>query len=304
MATLGERLRQEREAKGVSLEDIASQTRIGVRMLKAIEEEHFEQLPGGIYNKAFLRQYASFLGLDQEQVVREYDLATGAAQETSAPQPKFSPEAPTTRAPSFVLPWNLATLALIPIAAVTLWLVFRAPDSTEPASSQTNVALRRSSPEPARTSTGFAVPPREPSESSPSPVSSQPRAPGQETTFATAPSEPVLSPTPSMSENPLSVVTVEGPTFSDTGADELLLEISARSEVWLYITVDGSQIWQGILQPNQTRQVQAAESIRLTVGNAGGVELMLNGKPLGALGRPGEVKRVSIAGSALPSITP
>jgi hypothetical protein len=98
--------------------------------------------------------------------------------------------------------------------------------------------------------------------------------------------------------------TEERPAFSDLGGDELLLEINARSDVWLFITADGEELWQGILRPNQTRQVQAAESIRLTVGNAGGVELMLNGKPLGELGREGEVKRVSIAGNSLPTLTP
>ena len=277
MATLGQRLRREREAKGVSLADIANQTRIGARLLKAIEEEDFEQLPGGIYNKAFLRQYVSFLGLDEEQALREYDLLTGSAQETPPSQQNLSPEAPASRDHSLALPWKLAALALIPIAAAALWLLSGRPDSPEMHSSQTSAALHESIPAPEAARTSAASP--------------------------AAPSEPLSASTPPLPED-LVQTAEERPTFSEYGADELLLEISARSEVWLYITADGEESWQGILQPNQTRQVQAAESIRLTVGNAGGVELMLNGKPLGTLGRPGEVKRVSIAGTLLPNITP
>jgi cytoskeleton protein RodZ len=58
------------------------------------------------------------------------------------------------------------------------------------------------------------------------------------------------------------------------------------------------------MQPNQTREVQAAETIRLTVGNAGGVQLTLNGKDLGALGSEGEVKTVTLAARALQEVVP
>ena len=85
---------------------------------------------------------------------------------------------------------------------------------------------------------------------------------------------------------------------------ELLLQINARGTVWLSITADGAKQWQGTLQPNQSRQVQATESIRLTVGNAGGVELTLNGKALGALGDEGEVKTITLAARMLPNSAP
>jgi cytoskeleton protein RodZ len=87
-------------------------------------------------------------------------------------------------------------------------------------------------------------------------------------------------------------------------ADELLLEINARDAVWLSITADGEQAWQGILQPNQSREVQARETIQLKVGNAGGVDLTLNGREMGVLGRDGEVKTVTLAAHTRPDSSP
>lgn len=299
MGTLGERLRREREAKGVSLAEIATQTRIGARLLKAIEEEEFDLLPGGIYNRAFVRQYASFLGLDEEEAVREYLQAAGTAQEAPAPPVDPSPETPASRAVSYLLRWNAASLALVPFAAAALWLMFRTAPSAEPVAPRATVASRRPAAQPVRRA---AEPPRAP-RPRPSPRASSEPVPAHVAAVASAPAEPVPDPAPAAQESAVPA-TEERPAFSDLGGDELLLEINARSDVWLYITADGEELWQGILRPNQTRQVQAAESIRLTVGNAGGVELMLNGKPLGELGREGEVKRVSIAGNSLPTLTP
>ena len=86
--------------------------------------------------------------------------------------------------------------------------------------------------------------------------------------------------------------------------EELLLQINARSTVWISITADGERQWQGTMKPNQSREVQATETIRLTVGNAGGVQLTLNGKDLGALGGEGEVKTVTLAARALQEVVP
>ena len=72
MKPFGKNLIKEREARGVSLEDISEYTKISVRMLKAIETERFDQLPGGIFNKSYVRQYARYLGLDEEQIASEY----------------------------------------------------------------------------------------------------------------------------------------------------------------------------------------------------------------------------------------
>jgi hypothetical protein len=85
------------------------------------------------------------------------------------------------------------------------------------------------------------------------------------------------------------------PAVDPEGGEVLVLQINAHSTVWLAITADGEKLWQGTLQPDQSREVEASDSIRVTVGNAGGVEMTLNGESLGALGQEGEVKTITLA---------
>ena len=86
MSPFGKNLVREREARGISLEDISAYTKIGVRMLRAIEAEQFDQLPGGIFNISYVRQYARYLGLDEERVASEYLQAVASVPEVSTPQ--------------------------------------------------------------------------------------------------------------------------------------------------------------------------------------------------------------------------
>src|SRR5579863_9511193 len=79
------RLKQEREKKSVTLDDISLTTKISTRMLRALEEEQFDQLPGGIFNKGFIRAYARCLGMDEDQAIADYLAATTV----SPPSNKF-----------------------------------------------------------------------------------------------------------------------------------------------------------------------------------------------------------------------
>ena len=72
MGEFGDKFRQAREKKDLSLDDVSNVTKIGSRMLQAIEEEHFDQLPGGVFNKGFIRAYAKHLGLNSEDAVTDY----------------------------------------------------------------------------------------------------------------------------------------------------------------------------------------------------------------------------------------
>ncbi len=91
MGEFGEKFRKAREKKELSLDDVSNVTKIGSRMLRAIEEEHFDDLPGGVFNKGFIRAYAKHLGLDAEEAVSDYlaslRQAQIDAQEVWDPQP-------------------------------------------------------------------------------------------------------------------------------------------------------------------------------------------------------------------------
>src|SRR5215467_7858226 len=72
MGHFGDKFRKAREKKELSLDDVSNVTKISSRMLQAIEEEHFDQLPGGVFNKGFIRAYAKHLGLNDEEAVTDY----------------------------------------------------------------------------------------------------------------------------------------------------------------------------------------------------------------------------------------
>ena len=80
MGAFGEKLRKQREQRGITLDAISSTTKISNRMLRALEDEHFDQLPGGVFNKGFVRAYARQVGLDEEEAVADYLTALRESQ--------------------------------------------------------------------------------------------------------------------------------------------------------------------------------------------------------------------------------
>jgi len=80
----GERLKRERELREVTLEEITQATRIGSRFLQALENEDWDKLPGGVFNRGFVRSIAHYLGLNEEAFLGEYDMAYGTHAEQLA----------------------------------------------------------------------------------------------------------------------------------------------------------------------------------------------------------------------------
>jgi len=113
----GDKFRIAREKKEISLDDVSNVTKISSRMLQAIEQEHFDQLPGGVFNKGFIRAYAKHLGLNDEEAVTDYLACLRRLQieaneiweperpRTAAPlRPPVQPYKPTSPAPVSVRP--------------------------------------------------------------------------------------------------------------------------------------------------------------------------------------------------------
>ena len=90
VGAFGEKFRKEREKKNFSLDDVSQVTKIGTRMLRAIEEERFDQLPGGVFNKGFIRSYAKHLGMNDEKAVADY-LAPSARRRLMPTKPGSPP---------------------------------------------------------------------------------------------------------------------------------------------------------------------------------------------------------------------
>src|SRR5450631_4870331 len=105
----GERLKRERELREVTLKEITSATRIGPRFLEALENEEWEKLPGGVFNRGFVRSVARYLGLDEESFVAEYALAVG--DRPSVPVWTGSPPVVTPEQPW--LAWIIAAVVIL-----------------------------------------------------------------------------------------------------------------------------------------------------------------------------------------------
>jgi cytoskeletal protein RodZ len=125
MPPFGENLRRERELREISLRDIAEKTKISVRFLQAIEQDRWDVLPGGVFPRAFIRQYAHFLGLDADRVLADY-VRSREGEEPVLPEPS-----PTRRpsAASRAVPLVLLSAG----AALVLWLVPGSKESPETA---------------------------------------------------------------------------------------------------------------------------------------------------------------------------
>jgi cytoskeleton protein RodZ len=82
--SFGERLKREREMREVSLDELTKATRISQRFLEALENEDWKKLPGGVFGRGFVRTIAGYLGLDEETLLGEYDLARGDVSRESS----------------------------------------------------------------------------------------------------------------------------------------------------------------------------------------------------------------------------
>ena len=260
MPTLGEELRRLREDKRLSLREISDATHIGSRFLQAIEADNYSILPGGIFNRGFVRSYARYVGLDEEQALVLYNQQLEAQ----------GGEAPRTTAPSWdgideevSSPWG--TIALIVIILLllsagvyTAYRWFKGEDATS--------QLVITSPVPTASLTA-----------SPSPDLS-----GSPSLTATLSESPSLSPTTGISPSP-TPTTSPSPTASPapplTGNLQVKVQIG-ENQCWLKVKSDANPAAEGTLNPGDVREFAASEKMVMSFGNAVGITATLNGRPM------------------------
>jgi cytoskeleton protein RodZ len=120
-ATIGELLRTTREQRGIPLREISDETRISIRYLEAIESNDYKRLPGGIFNRSFVRAYARCIGYDEKEAVEGYarymrDHGESADEVITTPhQSKVYTDVPATRSPILTV-----LLAILILAVLTL----------------------------------------------------------------------------------------------------------------------------------------------------------------------------------------
>jgi cytoskeletal protein RodZ len=120
-ATVGERLRYARETRGLTLEDVAMQTRVPIRHLRAIEDSQFDELPAVTYTVGFGRSYANAVGLDGAEVGRELRLQLGDGVRGPQVSPAVYAPPDPSRVPSRSLAWMAGLLLVVLVAGYLIW---------------------------------------------------------------------------------------------------------------------------------------------------------------------------------------
>jgi cytoskeletal protein RodZ len=124
--TFGEHLKRERELREVTIDEICSATRIAPKFLNALENEQWAKLPGGVFGHGFVRTIARYLGLSEENLLSEYDLARGEAIATSAQKPEERIPSTPKWVPAMVVLALLAALAGLFFASRYAWHLYTA----------------------------------------------------------------------------------------------------------------------------------------------------------------------------------
>jgi cytoskeleton protein RodZ len=287
LPSFGEKLKLEREKRAVTLEQISQSTKIGIRMLQALEEDKFSQLPGGIFNKGFVRAYARHLGLDEDQTITDYLDASG---EGPAPEPEAAmgsqiPPAEAHQQPAHrPLPWGLfATILLMVALALSFWNRSKHNNGEHSERSTPPTAV----PKPATSaSTGDAT--------------AAPQNTNATTAEKAAPSREISTLTKSASTSANNAVTEAAQIAPATPMPgEFTVVILARDESWISIKADGKATFEATMLPETQHAVHAQREVVIRAGNTGALDFIFNGKKLNSQGDYGEVKTLTFGASGL-----
>ena len=289
-ASLGGYLRSLREAKGGSLEDMARSTRVGIRHLEALEEERLADLPSAVFVRGFIRAYCGFLRESPEPALGRYQELAGTRAAAHAASVPVGPR--HTWAGSSVVV-GLVLLLVLGAGLILVNLSVKKSGGT----SLTTVKIEPSSPvtpvPPAPTSAPTSAPSPVASTApahvpSPAPVAPAP-ASAPPSPAPSAATEPARSTPSAATSVPTATPPVARPASGAAVSGGQRLVIRAVEATWVRVQTDEGRIAEELLPAGASREWAAERRFLLTIGNAGGVELTLNGKALPPLGAKGTV---------------
>jgi cytoskeleton protein RodZ len=262
VGSFGERLQREREMRGITLEEIAEATKIGTRSLRALEAEEFDKLPGGVFNKGFVRSYSRYLGIDEEQAVADYLTAFAEAQAAAREQAAKREQVvlAVVDEPPAPKPGLGVVLVILLIAGLGLggWRYYAWRKSVSPSPATVHVQARTAQPVPAKSSAGSA-------------------------------------PSGGSSALPAAQAQTAAPEQAFT------VTLHAREDAWVSITADGENVLQDILRASEEKTVQARQQLVVRTGNAGALDLAFNGQPLDWAGDSRKVRTLTFTPQGLQS---
>ena len=268
--------KEEREARGLSIEDAASRLRIVGKYLQGIEEGDYSGWPARVFSIGYIRAYAKLLGKDAEPVLTEYfqSLETGTEE---TPSPGYSIPTWVERERergSRRTTYAVAAVAVLVIGLALAWI-------------GTRISSRRVPPPPPPAAA--VVPPAPPA--SENAVATAAPA-GADNASPAASAAPPASAAPAEPPPPAPQVASVGGAGPVKAPYQLFIEASEMT--WLMYALDEQEPVDVMLYPGDKISIQAKKKIVLKLGNAGGVVGTLNGKPLPPFGARGQVKEIRL----------
>lgn len=275
MSGVGELLRSHRTNRGVALEQIAEATRIAAHQLEALEQERFDELPGGVFRVSFVRQFARHVGADEEEAVRLLKAQTSTNVELptwdSTPNQRDpflqggGPFSRLAQMTSGFLREHGSALASVTVGLLLIvgglysyqsWEVKKQQDA---ARAEIAAQQEELNPEPA-----------------PAPKPEEPEATVQEASLGRA-----------------------------EASKPIKLSLQVVDTVWIRAVADGERVLEGIYRAGgELEPIEAEQEVELKVGNAGGVSLALNGRDLGLIGPRGRVRSVMVTPDGVEVLNP
>ena len=305
MESFGKILKQAREDQGFSLEDLASLTRIQENYLQALEEDRFEAMPQQVFARGFVRTYARALNMDEVEVMRQFAVASGShyqheeeEQEHAKQQIEESRKGKANR-----------NIVVVLIGLVLIGLLFVLPQEQSTTSVSDRPTTTQSKAVPISDSKSVTDDPRKSTDdlsgSATKTKSNEKPLPQKKTTnnresgapkpviaAKPTPKPPVTPTASSIPATPERSVTNPVSENVESGADDsIILNLEASEITWVVVSVDDGDPLEALLQPGEKVQWHAQDHFIVTLGNAGGVKVHVDGKPRGPFGKPGTVVR-------------
>ncbi|PEU94871.1 helix-turn-helix domain-containing protein [Bacillus cereus] len=270
MTELGQKLKEARGTKGLSIDQLHEITKIQKRHLIAIEEGNYDVLPGAFYARAFIKQYADAVGLNGEELLVEYQSTIPQSEKRDVPQVSTGQKTQETMQKSSS--WPIADhmpkilVALLVIAVgVVIWFVFQAltgkSDEKVPNAQSEKIEVKKAENSPLDTKKD-EVKAEEPKKEEPKKEEQPAQPTGQQ-------------------EVKVVGTTGKVSTLEIHNNKTLELEISAKGTSYVDVKDDaGNEILNATVQDGQTekRDLSTTKEVRLNIGNATNVEVKLNGQ--------------------------
>ena len=303
---LGDTLREAREKQGLTYKDIEKGTSIRALYIEYIEKGEYDELPGDVYTKGFIRSYANFLKLDANALVQAFTAerhkgAAPAAQQKPA-APKAAPEKPQVKKPSAPSVQPAAKPVEKTEKAAKAETIEKAEKPAEqPAAPKQEAAPRKAPVQPKATAV------KQQSKKAPASKPAAPRFTAQDF------NEPKRSNGKLIAIVAVVLVVLACAVYALSGSDDSAKKPAAQQQTqqveapapktydgvevtatftadcWLEVKADGKTVYEGTLKKGDSQTWKGTDKVTVRVGDAGAVSFSVNGKDLGTAGKTGQV---------------